>query len=102
MSRNSTPSASRVPLGSTTPIRPAHAVAYADLAPGARDVTLVVGALADEPKASSLLTGLGYAEVRRFVSMEISFDRRPQPPAPVAGVELRELRSGEERAVHRC
>ncbi len=63
-----------------------------------RRVVMRIGALADEPRVSELLASLGYREVRRFWRMSIAFDRPPQPPAAVEGIELRPFAAGDERA----
>ena len=75
---------------------------FADLAAPDRRVVMQIGALAEEPRVARLLTEHGYAEVRRFFAMRIDFDGPPAPAAPIAGIAIRELAAGEERAVYEC
>ena len=79
-----------------------HAAGMVDRAPPGRRVALHIGALADEPHVSALLRAHGYAEVRRFWLMRIEFGGPPDPPAPVAGIDIRPLERGQEREVYRC
>jgi mycothiol synthase len=71
-------------------------------APPGERVVVQVGALADEPRVSALLSGRGYAEVRRFWLMRIEFSTPPAPPGPIEGVEIRTLERGQEGEVFRC
>jgi mycothiol synthase len=73
-----------------------------DLAPPQRRVVVHAGALADEPRASALLTEHGYVEVRRLSQMQIDFEGAPAEPGPVPGIEVRRLVEGEENAVYAC
>jgi mycothiol synthase len=79
-----------------------YAAGMVDRAPPGRRVALHVGALADEPRVSALLRSHGFAEVRRFWLMRIEFGRPPTAPTPVAGIDIRALERGQERAVYRC
>jgi mycothiol synthase len=72
------------------------------LAAGHENVTLRMGALAGEPRVTALLTAHGFREVRVFWSMTLRFDGPPPPPPDVAGVEIRTLAPGQERAVYQC
>jgi ribosomal protein S18 acetylase RimI-like enzyme len=69
--------------------------------PGVR-VVMHAGSLAEEPRVAGLLRAHGYTEVRRFTAMRIDFAETPAGPEPVAGIEIRGLRPGEERAVYAC
>jgi mycothiol synthase len=73
-----------------------------DLAPPERRVVIHAGALADEPRASALLSQHGYVEVRRLSQMQIDFDQPPVAPAAVPGIEIRPLVEGDETAVYAC
>jgi mycothiol synthase len=73
-----------------------------DLAPPERRVVVHAGALADEPRASALLTEHGYVEVRRLSQMQIDFEGPPREPSQVPGIDVRQLVEGEERAVYAC
>lgn len=68
-------------------------------APGRR-VVVHAGALAGEPKASTLLASRGYRLVRRFQLMRIDFAGAPVPPASLTGIELRSFVPGDERRVY--
>ena len=63
-------------------------VALAD--PAAR-VVMHAGALADEPRASALLTSQGYREVRRMQLMRIDFTGEPPSPAALPGIDVRPI-----------
>ena len=73
-----------------------------ELAAGHEHVTLRMGVLAGEPKVAALLTAHGFREVRVFWSMTLRFDGPPQPPAEVAGIDVRTLVLGQEREVYEC
>jgi mycothiol synthase len=73
-----------------------------DRAPAGERVVLHIGALADEPHVSAVLAAHGFAEVRRMALMRIEFDGPPAPPRPIAGIDVRPLERGRERAVYRC
>ena len=73
-----------------------------DLAPPQRRVVMHAGALADEPRASALLTDHGYVEVRRLSQMQIDFEGPPPEPGQVPGIDVRQLVKGEESAVYAC
>jgi mycothiol synthase len=60
------------------------------------------GALAGEPRVAELLAAHGYFEARRFAQMSIEFEEPPAPPAPLPGIEIRQLVEGEERVVYDC
>ncbi len=70
-------------------------------APGVR-VLMHAGSVAEEPRVAALLRAHGYTEVRRFTAMRIDFDDAPAAPGRVAGIEIRGVRAGEERAVYAC
>jgi mycothiol synthase len=75
---------------------------FGELAARDRRVVMRLGALADEPRVSQLLSAHGYAEVRRFVEMRIDFDGPPAPAASIEGIEIRSPARGELAAVHAC
>ena len=79
-----------------------HAGRLAGRAGAGQPVMMRMGALADEPRVSALLRERGYVEVRRFSRMQIDFDSTPEPPAPVAGVDIRQFVHGQEGEVFRC
>ena len=72
------------------------------LAPAGERIVMHTGTLAGEPGVAALLTARGYIEARRFARMSIEFDGRPEPPAPLPGIEIRPLAAGEELAVYDC
>src|SRR5689334_2473587 len=72
----------------------------ADAFDGARPRLVRMGSLSDEPLVSALLTSRGYREERRLWEMRIAFDGAPA--APIAGVEIRSVREGEEPEVYDC
>jgi ribosomal protein S18 acetylase RimI-like enzyme len=74
-------------------------VALAD--PGLR-VVMHAGSLAEEPRVAALLRAHGYTEVRRFTAMRIDFAGAPAAPEQIAGIEIRGLHPGQERAVYAC
>jgi mycothiol synthase len=65
-------------------------------------VVMHAGSLADEPRVAALLRAHGYREERRFCAMRIGFDGAPAAPGRVAGIEIRGVHPGEERAVYAC
>ncbi len=77
-----------------------RAAILAAQSPAADEVTLSMGSLADEPRVAAILTAHGYAEIRRFLTMEIEFDGPRPPAAPPTGVVLKPLAPGQEQAVH--
>jgi mycothiol synthase len=77
-----------------------RALRFLEHADPARRVVVHAGALAGEPRASALLTANGYREVRRFVLMRADFTGETSPPAPIAGIEVRTLRQGDEGQVY--
>jgi mycothiol synthase len=67
--------------------------------PNAR-VVIHAGALADEPRASALLSSRGYREVRRFELRRVDFGGEPAPPGDVEGIRLRGFRPEEARQLY--
>jgi mycothiol synthase len=59
--------------------------------PSAR-VVIHAGALADEPRASALLSSRGYREVRRFELRRVDFASEPPPPRDIEGITIRGFR----------
>jgi mycothiol synthase len=57
------------------------------------------GALADEPRVSTLLSSRGYREVRRFELRRIDFAGEPAPP-PDVGTSIRSFRPEEARQLY--
>jgi len=72
------------------------------LAPAGHRVVMHAGALADEPRVSTLLASRGYVEARRFARMSLEFDGPPRPPEALPGIEIRPLDAGQEPAVYAC
>ncbi|MDX6550519.1 MAG: mycothiol synthase [Gaiellales bacterium] len=70
--------------------------------PASEEIIWRMGALADEPMVSALLSARGFREVRRFWAMRVTFDGMPAAPEAIPGVELRTLGPGQEQAVHDC
>jgi mycothiol synthase len=70
-------------------------------APDAR-VVVHYGALADEPRASSLLERHGYREVRRFQLMRVDFAEELAPPAWPEGVDARTFDPDEIGALYQA
>jgi len=70
-------------------------------APDAR-VVAHYGALADEPRASSLLERHGYREVRRFQLMRADFAGEVGPPVWPAGIDVRTFDPGEIGALYQA
>jgi mycothiol synthase len=60
------------------------------------------GALADEPRASALLSSRGYQEVRRFELRRVDFSGRPTPPRDIEGISIRGFRSEEVRQLYKA
>ena len=67
--------------------------------PNAR-VVIHAGALADEPRASALLSSHGYREVRRFELRRVDFEGEPPRPREVEGIEVRGFDADEARQVY--
>jgi mycothiol synthase len=67
--------------------------------PSAR-VLMHVGALADEPKVSALLSSRGYREVRRFELRRVDFTGEPASPRDVAGIAVRGFRPEDARQLY--
>ena len=75
---------------------------FVALAPAGDRVVMHAGALVDEPRVSELFAAHGYVEVRRFARMTIVFDKPPEPPALLPGIEIRPLVRGQEPTVYDC
>ena len=67
--------------------------------PSAR-MLLHAGALADEPRASALLSSRGYREVRRFELRRVDFDGDPPPPRQIEGIDVRGFRPEQARRLY--
>ena len=67
--------------------------------PSAR-VVIHAGALAGEPRVSSLLGSRGYREVRRFELRRVDFAGEPPPPRDVEGIAVRGFRLQDARRVY--
>lgn len=77
--------------------RASRFVALAD--PEAR-IVMHAGALADEPRVSTLLTSHSYDEVRRFELMRIDFTDVPSGPSDIDGISVRGFRPEDARRVY--
>ncbi|MDQ3859273.1 MAG: GNAT family N-acetyltransferase [Actinomycetota bacterium] len=58
------------------------------------------GALADEPRVSSLLSSRGYREVRRFELRRVDFTGEPTPTRDVQGISVRRFRPADARPLY--
>src|SRR5215211_8656272 len=67
--------------------------------PSAR-VVIHAGALAGEPRVTTLLSSHGYREVRRFELRRVDFADKPPPPRDIAGIRVRSFRPDEARRLY--
>jgi mycothiol synthase len=67
--------------------------------PSAR-LVIHAGALAGEPRVTSLLSSRGYREVRRFELRRVDFTGEPPPPRDVEGITVRGFRLEEAHRLY--
>jgi ribosomal protein S18 acetylase RimI-like enzyme len=77
----------------------ARAQAMVDRAPDGARVSMGAGSFSTHQPTIELLSDRGYHELRRYYTMAIDFDAPPAVPAWPAGIIVRPMRPGEERAV---
>jgi len=77
-----------------------RALATLPLAPAQARVAMTSGSISTHQPSIELLTTRGFREVRDSFTMEIALDRSPAAADWPAGITVRPMRPGEERAVY--
>lgn len=73
---------------------------FETLADPSAPMLIHAGALADEPRVSTLLSSRGYREVRRFELRRVDFAGKPTPPREIRGITIRGFRPEEARQLY--